>query len=1263
MPKHFKIFLFATLAFLINVRTIDAASCSPSDSKWNALDIKPYSTGLGANVKLIYEITKIKMNGDVMEVHGWAGASSLDSILGDNAQVELYFFPVGEQSDTSKHVKLDISYASPGGTDPKYYDLTYWDCFKFKDSSGNVHCAGDAGSGPNANGYGTPILKGGFKGTLDLKEAFESGQLEQGKEYRLQIKLTGPRPFDQPATVFTELVEQSVKDYTGYTSDTDNKEVQLTITGFGEKATVINSKGQPNGLSGLGCDRPFASGLYYNQGSSFEVGSSLIRACRGPNCNGKDSGDGSVYLYPLYAQNVNGKIMPAASGGTVTYAPASWLNFDGSITISTKLIEEEEPDAPEECEGEEIYHFYYFFLAGVDNATSGWMYNSAQGANFGDADIFKKLGIEKNTDIIKGGGNLRITKKNLDWYYEKTKAANASADRYVQEGNNYYIAYDSWCSINGSATDCFEAATGCKLVDGVPSSDCKANKMDGNFNPTTQKSYAVDVDSPPTGGKPITIDRQDDSSGLGFRFSLKRYFKATPGGRPSMMNPTVKVAKDQQHPAVYELIWCKGKEEEADCEDTVNQATCYDSDIGTEFVFNENDDKTVCTLKHDTASGFVAIEEEETNAYCTMACKEDLHGTLPTTKFTAAGQYFVLDVQNGEPITIDAKRTCVTSEIKYDQFNQDITKIEQELKDLYNEYQDYLYLYENTVLKIGTPSNPIFDHTDNYSRECGPIQVPDTSPGALPGATVPQMVRIEGTVTNKKWKVDSQTGPNGKVTLPAEEQYESGPNASTVQCGPAPTFTPPTFTDHPNTLQKYKDEYKQKVIQAKNKYNEKLNTYRDTINSYNRCFNWTEKTKDTKIVAGGGDIKPANQITNVTGDNTDKYVYGFNPDVSFWYEDRDGEVFPVEYPFDKPSSVDPDEEKKTWEKGATIDDKYEEGGGSTFHPEPHKIVNCAGDSSTSCTSTYDSEFFDNSYIRRDEKLDFEYHLPQVVTTIPDGKAFGPGNMSSKDPDKPEIYLEPEAVPVNINTKADKYDYYVKITNIVDELRASKKGNNPDDDFQERFNGEGKKRTKEGALADKGDEYVCYYDVINDIYIPDDGPNKKFNFFYRVVDTYEINPLQRQLGYNWTGLRADEVKRLIQEDALSYSTLTNADGTDPKREKFVYTLTPATMQSIREYNASLTRAGAGAGGYSDWDLKCYDYEGQPNGGSGTTQGYHCYSNFLNCLTGSGENCTNVVGGYHDNCNGDECYDKADLDENRRIFVNKQIEIDQLEGKTQ
>ncbi len=1319
MKKTFSILFSLISLSVIGIASVAAAplGSGPDDcSRANPFyDSAEFTTGSTTDSKqaLIYDLTKVDMEGDTLAIYGWAFSSRLDTLLGSTGKVDFILRPEGGGTD----IPMTVQYADAGskcagsscGTAPKFYDYTYWNCIRtaYNPNTNGGYCIHTTPKvTDNVHGDTSPILQGGFKATYDLST------LETGKKYHVMMKFTHTSPRNtisdayKDVTAALKVVSETVKNYSG--TSKEGKELSINVSGFQSQAKMVVSKARLTGTNGLYCSSPAGgndiakkSRTYFQHGKSYEIGEVVERACRGGAENCDSTGAGQINIYPLKV-NTDGSPGSAATA----YAPASWINFEGSIIISTQSTETPEIPAPAVCtDTGKIYYFYYFFLAGVNNSYNGWMHNSGSGTKFGDADILKELGINNNSEVATEGGVLQITKKNLEWYYQKYMLAQSGSNSYYKEGNNYYIKPIEWC--DESNGECHASSV---LTEPISS----------------YMRASVDLDVTPNGDLPLKMQRTAASSGLGYEFTIDRYFQAHPEGRRSLQNNNVMAVQTAAgqllHPAVYQITLCPS--DTPNCEDSVESAVCLDNDQGTHVVFHENDDKAACTLVHGTESGFTIIESEETNDYCTVACKDDLDIELPGSKQTAAGQYFLLD--NYIP-KITAKRTCVTSKVDNDKFEADLKELEAVMPKEYNAWQDYLdhyNFYSSQPKPVIDTSKDVYYYEERKTctAKCAPTDAAcladppekdyivqhytigsDASSGrakyeyheAVPECDLaessdPSFERTTGGMsidayarsikTTKKdemgeytrevetcstggeehyvmyesWKINRRDRATGRPLNDLENAWpgDSGDWIASSPCSEGgTTYTEGIDLTIEDTLNNTRMHW--------GKYMEYHTRYEEIINRYNTCFNWTDQTINMSHTGGENETSEGPVFQKSPTTSYDRYKFGFRPEVTFNYDDEDRKSFnprddntTYKYEYGTDDVIGdgdgyttyPDTETAYWAKGEEVDAQYTGGakqsttGQKGLNSTPRDILNCTG---TSCSMSEDglaTEFYTSAYLSRTEEISYEYHLPKLYTSVPDGRS-----INRPEGNKKHLELDDEAVPVNINTLAGTYPYRLTIKDVKDDLRRGDRdpqiaSNNPDDTFEDRFN--------EKALND-GENYVCNYDVINDIYIPGPGPkDKRFNFFYRTIDDSNINPLGRVLGYNWSDEKGSQVKEKVEELSSDYMALTDGSTTD----RFVFRLTPTVMADIRKYNARQNR---NDDGYADWDLVCDDYD---------QGGYHCNSNFLNCLSGgygerrSGlESCSSIFEttyGYL----GADGYSDSDFLANRQKLKNKQNSID-------
>lgn len=902
------------------------------------------------------------------------------------------------------------------------------------------------------------------------------------------------------------------------------------------------------------------------------------------------------------------------------------------------------PSEPKNCAPDsKILTFYYSYLGGwkadgTNWKTPGAKNNEASTSTFPDTKIIQSVfGVSSNNELSTNDMPYLITNKSqIDWFYTNYYKTLNSNTHYTQDGDKYFITYDSWCTGSG---ECYDAESGCLISGGSSksgSNNCpykrKKSVPQGAF-----ENGVIAMGTNPSGGDNV-VTKLLKKSDFGFDMKITRHMSGT---NKSMINPSQEATPVEVnegygtqyiHPAVHILTVCKkGDGEEDDCKDEVNQAVCDASDAGTEAIFHEDSRLKTCTLKSGNQSGFTILEKDETTnpagkSYCEAACKDDIDIFLPGHKQTAAGQYFILDKYTPQ---IKAKRTCVSSEIKYDEFINDLKPLEEELVKKYNEWQDLKYIEENAE------KEPAVTETTDDCCHKEPERCPKDEPDCYQECK--QSVKHE-------WTRPAFTNtPNGLKKLEERE-------------GEWTTGHDERGSDERSSS--WQEDVVQPRQEAENAYKSALEEYSETINAYTKCFEWIEDNVPNTKVSG---------TTISKGSASGVFAeFKFKPSVFFTYgdpEDQDSPVLGRPFQAETIDKTELSTSKSYWAKGASVNEDYSGGSGGA-NKENRGYLKCDG---TTCrkndldTSLY---FYTNSHMKREEKIEYTYHLPTIYTTVPDGKVHQ-GNRPRDDEEtitidgKTAIRLPDDSVPVNINTPAKTHPYTITIDGVMDETRLKMKDSKPtvngNDNFDDRFAGDG----EGGMVLTEGNDYICNYDVINDIYIP----GERLNFFYRIIDPLEINPLGRTLGYNWSDDRGNTVREAIKTPEQDYQLFEGKD-------KFEFTLTPLIMKQVRKYNAeqSRTTGGPTANGYSDWDLKCYDYNSNSGG-----KGYHCYSQFLSCFASGGESgesgisvsCNEIFGntlsGYKNRFYASEKeYDYNDLRDNRNKLIDKQNALDNKGG---
>ena len=121
--------VFAAVFSPSNTHAYTKDPCSSSNPYWNGASIVNFGSHENyskSENSLIYEITDLKMNGDILEVYGWAFESLYDTYLdGSHSQVSFAFYPEGEFGNTEEYVPLFVNYSYEGNLyGLKFYDYT-----------------------------------------------------------------------------------------------------------------------------------------------------------------------------------------------------------------------------------------------------------------------------------------------------------------------------------------------------------------------------------------------------------------------------------------------------------------------------------------------------------------------------------------------------------------------------------------------------------------------------------------------------------------------------------------------------------------------------------------------------------------------------------------------------------------------------------------------------------------------------------------------------------------------------------------------------------------------------------------------------------------------------------------------------------------------------------------------------------------------------------------------------------------------------------
>lgn len=708
---------------------------------------------------------------------------------------------------------------------------------------------------------------------------------------------------------------------------------------------------------------------------------------------------------------------------------------------------------------------------------------------------------------------------------------------------------------------------------------------------TVSGSNILDVSQAVSATLPASVDITADVNKNGLTLAIKRTF--TRNIIPYLGSP---YNGNYYNPTIYTVTYSEKTDNTS-----LNNNNDNFTDQGTTAILHENDRLNTCTLNTANDSGFQVVTPEDTNnnysntTYCTVSCKDDIDAQLPTYKNSDAGGYYVLDGTTGKFgsafPSLTANRTCVTSKIEYNKFIDDEDDAETDMYEKYNDWQDKKDIHDTLSGRITASGTD----TCTYTYPCPPCD-----------STGCSTCSKDYTYSWQEWEIDEHDAVNYSRN---DFDGDSGDWESSTPCsGGGETYS--------SAYSRWKSYYSGLAGIAYNVYDKAKTVYANTLNSYMNCYKWTDKYN------GGNNASSLQGATQPTVNSSMFYLFnGENPEFNYTYDDTDSHVvagvMKEELNESNQLSYYQTKAKYTyWNVGTATNDEYTTGGNDSKTDQNVKLTICT---TKTCTQDMGGKTIDvskNEYIKRVEKKTWNYTLPQVYTLIPNGRV-------SKTNIEPSILLETNASPININTEAGIYNYTINISNISDNVRDryDKKKT-----FEDRF---------EKTLNSSDGDYTCNYEVINDV-VGSDG----FHFFYRTVDPVNINPTNRTLGYNWQGDKAETVMQNMENTSVDRNILLDND-----HDHYSFTLTPTMMSQIRVYNGTKNTEANGA--YADWDLTCVDY--------GNSQGYHCYSAFLNCLTGDRISCGGR-GGLTINLPDTLSYDKGDLDDNRQITINKQNNLD-------
>lgn len=604
------------------------------------------------------------------------------------------------------------------------------------------------------------------------------------------------------------------------------------------------------------------------------------------------------------------------------------------------------------------------------------------------------------------------------------------------------------------------------------------------------------------------------------------------------------------------------------------------------------------------------IDSTKNNPYCKVWCEESYDFGLPVAKRTQSGSYFTLST------SVKGTRTCYTSAaddstkpIDEEKFRSDLEKTRREMIDAWN---DYNYWIEALKAEVHHTSTSVGAGTCSASYDpCPPAPASCTysTTGASTSDTFDK-------VTTDPWSAE-QWDYDGSHKAPRTGSYEDG----TGTCG-CETCTLTDGKDPTTTFQENRDA-------ALNTLNGKIEEFKNIIAQYNSCS--------------------GNMAGNNNGWENDMQ---FDPEITFSYNENylnnnenAGKFVQTDVSPDKTTST-----YCTTDTGRTYNcldsSKEYTVNGNNNVPASAQVTEKQFVCDASGCSEKDYTFSTAKWVKKEKTIEASYEPRTDFSTYTQygtiQKDVTTGKYTLYTP------LPDNAFPISLMTKTGVFPFTIKFNNIGQSNSDDDKlgrliGENYGGDILTAFNKlssedkcniNGKKDSSyQSATTQSG--YVCHY--INNCdeckFTCEDGDcsfddncdgecaftcenclfdGKSTNYTFRTVSLNNLFPNDRQKGYNWdSNLKADITKKAIQTDGESIY----------KKAQYSYTLTPSSIQKIREYNK---KAGSYTNTYvpSDYEtisidsnnsneaVYCEQYNG--TGANGELYNVKCRSKFLDIL---------------------------------------------------
>ena len=733
----------------------------------------------------------------------------------------------------------------------------------------------------------------------------------------------------------------------------------------------------------------------------------------------------------------------------------------------------------------------------------------------------------------------------------------------------------------------------------------------------------------------------DVQSGSGFlQGGTKVYIETTPGP-PDNNRHVCEIIGDQHYCNDGEP--CSEPEYREDCLKEINctptitmPSDCNNFDVesnATGIISDINevasscnpdvDQVTQCVLGHNdlTDTSFESTLELVDNPYCKVYCKESYEFNMPTAKITRSGGYFTLST------TINAERDCyvasddgTSSGINYEKFDREFKAAQDNMIKKWNEYSKWNYVVTN-FSSIEETENGSASNSDCTGH--GPIP---TDENGIPIGPAPCTSKCTASITwteyHYEWDYPIYVGSNGNYTRGSDSESITDGGGSCWNCG---------CTEDPDGESQY-DTFVENRNNAQDELNEAVSSLNEIVRQYNDCTGEIPNNELETFVS---------ELTDTPASSTEESSWTndmrFDPVVTFNY--NQDYMNQMSGTFEQASVSGPSASTTMYCSG-NVDDQY--------RCLTSSSANESYDSSVRWVCNYNDcrqihiNISNAQYVQKSKSASATYAPNNEFSTYTQYGTIKFKHDACSGNDCLWSNLPEDALPVSLITQTGVFPFVINYTNIGQDNSTGALGRLAGNttsvltEYNELDPSVRCTTTDDYLKQDAG--YVCHYltncngkDHCD--FTCDDDNNCEFtdkectddhcimtcdncifdgesnNFSYRTITLNNLNPNERELGFNWSNVKGQATQAAIED----------AGETVYETPQYSYTLTPTNLSNIREYN---NQAGSYTNAYipdeyaarvGNTALYCetMDYNGVSDGLT-----YNCRSRFLDLIENSG-----------------------------------------------